>query len=88
MWHPYMYAWNFSSPNTTTDKHSRSILAYLVSTSVRVLEANAMGLLSCMRAAPSPYSLASVCISIGFVCSHKYAKVVLSRVLQIHCLSR
>ena len=68
MWHPYMYVWNFSRPNTT-DKHSRSILAYLVSMSVRVLEANAMGLLSCMRAAPNPYSLASVCISIGLVWS-------------------
>ena len=44
----------------TTDKHSCSMFAYLDSTGVRVLEANATGLFCWMRAAPSPYSLASV----------------------------
>ena len=61
--------WKFSSPKTT-DKHLHSMLAYLVSTfstSVRVLEAKAIGLLFCMRDAPDPYLLASVCISSGFV---------------------
>ena len=56
----------FSSPKTT-DKHLHSIFAYLVSASIRVLEANAIGLLFCKSAAPNPYLLASVCISTGFV---------------------
>ena len=44
----------------TTDKHSHSMFAYLDSTGVRVLEANATGLFCWMSAAPGPYSLASV----------------------------
>ena len=49
----------------TTERHSHSILAYIVSTSVKVLEENAMGLLCCSSAAPSPYSLVSVCMVSG-----------------------
>ena len=52
--------WNLSKPKTT-DKPSLSMLVYHVSTSVRVLDVKAMGLLFCRRAAPRPYSLASVC---------------------------
>ena len=55
---------NFSNPKTT-ERHLHSILAYLVSTCVKVLEANVLGLLSCSSAAPSPYPLASVCVLSG-----------------------
>ena len=50
-----------------TDRHLCSILAYLVSMLVRVLEAKAIGLPSWMRAVPRPYSLALVCITMGLV---------------------
>ena len=71
---PYMYVWNFSTPKQT-DKYLHSMLVYLVFMSVRVLEAKAIGLLSWMRAAPSPYSLASVCVTMGIV-QLKYVSVV------------
>ena len=51
----------------TTDRHSLLMFVYLVSTLVKVLEANAMGCMFCVSAAPKPHSLASVCISTGFV---------------------
>ena len=63
------------------------MLAYLVLMLVRVLEAKAIGLPSWMMAAARPYSLASVCITMGFVWS-TYASDVLSNVLHIHCLSQ
>ena len=63
----YICTCDIFSSLKTTDKHLCSIFGYLVSMSVRVLEANAIGLLFCMRAAPNPYLLASVCISTGFV---------------------
>ena len=40
-------------------RHCHSMFAYLVSTSVSVLEVNAMGLLFCSNAVPSQYSLES-----------------------------
>ena len=51
------------------------------------LGSEATGLPSWMRAAPRPYSLGSVCITMGLGQS-KYARVVLSNVLHIHCLSQ
>ena len=44
----------------TTYKHSLSVFTYLVSTSVRVLEANAMGNPFCMKAAARSHSVASL----------------------------
>ena len=49
-----------------------------------VLEVKAIGLPFWRGPLPRPYSLASVCITVGSVGS-KYAKVVLSNVLHIHC---
>ena len=57
---------NFPKPKST-DKHSLLIFAYVVSMSVRVLEANAIGHPSYISAVHSPYSLASVCICTGLV---------------------
>ena len=59
------------------------MLAYEVSTLVRVLLAKAMGCLSCMRAAPSPYLLALVWMITILVLS-KYTRVVSRRVKHIH----
>ena len=71
----------------STGKHSYSMSACLVSMLVRVLEAKVIGLASWMRIAPRPYSLASVCITMGLVQS-KYVRVVLNNGLPIHCLSQ
>ena len=51
------------------ERHSPSMLAYLVSTSVKVLLAKAMGLLFWRSAALRPYSLALVCRIRGCVWS-------------------
>ena len=50
-----------------TERDSLSMVAYLVSTSVSVLLANAMGLLFWMSAVLMPYSLALVCRIMGCV---------------------
>ena len=48
------------------DKHSVLILVYLVTVSVKVMLMNAFGWLSCNRAAPRPYLLASVWMAMSF----------------------
>ena len=45
--------------------NSLSMLAYRLSAPVRDLEAKAIGLLSCMRQAPSPHREASACTVTG-----------------------
>ena len=49
------------------DEHLHSILMYLVLMSMRIFEAKTIGLQSWIRAAPSPYSLTPVCITMGLV---------------------
>ena len=63
-----MQVLNFYNPNTA-ERHSHSVFAYLVSTSVRVLKVNAVGLLFCSSAVPCPYSCMSVCMATGCVLS-------------------
>ena len=50
---PYRYVWNFSQPNTMANS-SHSMFAYLVSVSIKLLLAKAMGLPSCKMQAPRP----------------------------------
>ena len=50
-----------------TDRNSHSTSAYMVLTSVRVLEAKVISLPFWIRAVLRPYSLTSVCITTGFV---------------------
>ena len=57
---PYRYVWNFSQPKTIANS-SHSMFAYLVLVSVKLLLANAMGLLSWRMHAPRPFSDASHC---------------------------
>ena len=64
--------------HATTTKMSCSILAYLVSAGVKLLDVNATGLLLpwlsfCMRTAPSPTFDASTCSVTGLVMS-KYCR--------------
>ena len=62
--HYYMFTIDISMKllkNKKMKRQSLSMFVYLVSTSVSVLLANAMGLLFWMSAALRPYSLASVC---------------------------
>ena len=60
--------WNFSRPKQN-DKHSHSMLAYHVSTLLRVLLAKVMGHPSRVSAVLSSYSLASVFIMTEFILS-------------------
>ena len=55
---PYRYVWNFLHPNTMANS-SRSMFAYLVSVSVKLLLVKAMGLPSCKMQAPRPFNDAS-----------------------------
>ena len=52
-----------------TERHSLSMLAYMVSTAVKVLLEKAIGLLFWRSAALRPYSLALVCRTRGCVWS-------------------
>ena len=63
-----VYWWNRSSSNTMPNI-SRSMSEYRLSVSVSDLLANAMGRLSCSRAAPSPRCDASTLMVSGFVLS-------------------
>ena len=54
-----MKVWNFSKPKQI-ERHFLLMIAYLVSVSVSVSLAKAVGQLSCRRVAPNPYLLASV----------------------------
>ena len=57
---PYRYVWNFLQPNTKASS-SHLMFAYLVSVSVKLLLAKAMGLPSYKMQAPRPFNDASHC---------------------------
>ena len=65
---PYKYVWNFLQPKTIASS-SLLMFAYLVSVSVKLLLANAMGLLSWIMHAPRPFSDASHCRVTGLFLS-------------------
>ena len=64
----YRYVWNFLQPKRIANS-SLSIFAYLVSVSVKLLLANAIGLPSCKIHAPRPFNDALHCSITGLFLS-------------------